>query len=97
MKDVAGIKFIVFLEHAFRGQYLVLGHGYAGVNKRLNLISSSKKYYFDIKMLTYVNILKSLISVVCERRYRHIEIQSNHVLTGAHVSNQSTNGGIRQQ
>ena len=48
-------------------------------------------------MLTYVNILKFLISVACVLRCRHVETQSNHALTGAHVSNQSTNGGVRQQ
>ena len=56
-----------------------------------------KKYNSDIKMLTYVNVLKFLISVACVRHCRHIETQSNHALTGAHVSKQSTNGGVRQQ
>ena len=48
-------------------------------------------------MLTYVNMLKLLVSEPCVRRCRHIETQSNHALTGAYVSNQSTNGGVRQQ
>ena len=42
-------------------------------------------------------MLKLLVSQLCLRRYRHIEAQSNHALTGAYVSNQSTNGGVRQQ
>ena len=42
-------------------------------------------------------MLKLLVSEPCVRRCRHIETQSNHVLTGAYVSNQSTNGGVRQQ
>ena len=50
LKDVVGFKFIVFREYNFRGQYLVLGHWYAGINKRINLISCSKKYNYDIKM-----------------------------------------------
>ena len=55
-----------------------------------------KEIQFWHKTLTYVNLLKLLISVACVRRCRHIESQSNHVLTGAYVSNQSTNGGVRQ-
>ena len=42
-------------------------------------------------------MLKLLVSEPCVRRCRHIETQSNHALTGAYVSNQSTNGGVRQQ
>ena len=42
-------------------------------------------------------MLKLLVPQPCVRRYRHIETQSNHALTGAYVSNQSTNGGVRQQ
>ena len=42
-------------------------------------------------------MLKLLVSEPCVRRFRHIETQSNHALTGAYVSNQSTNGGVRQQ
>ena len=38
LKDVDGFKFIVFCEHNFGGQYLVLGHLYAGINKIVNLI-----------------------------------------------------------
>ena len=42
-------------------------------------------------------MLKLLVSEPCVRRCRHIETQSNHALTGAYVSNRSTNGGVRQQ
>ena len=42
-------------------------------------------------------MLKFLVSEPCVRRCRHIETHSNHALTGAYVSNQSTNGGVRQQ
>ena len=42
-------------------------------------------------------MLKLLVSEPGVRRCRHIETQSNHALTGAYVSNQSTNGGVRQQ
>ena len=48
-------------------------------------------------MYTYVNMLKLLVSKPCVRRCRHIETESNHALTGAYVSNQSTNGDVRQQ
>ena len=37
LKDAVGFKFIVFCEHNFGGQYLVLGHRYAGINKIVNL------------------------------------------------------------
>ena len=79
------------------GSIYRLGHWYAGIDQRLNLISCSKRYNSGIKTLTYVNVLKFLISVACVRQCRHIETQSIHVLTGAYVSNQSTNGGVRQQ
>ena len=42
-------------------------------------------------------MFKLFVSEPCVRRCRHIETQSNHALTGAYVSNQSTNGGVRQQ
>ena len=35
-------------------------------------------------------MLNLLVSEPCVRRCRHIETQSNHALTGAYVSNQST-------
>ena len=44
-----------------------------------------------------LTILKLLVSEPCVRRCRHIETQYNHALTGAYVSKQSTNGGVRQQ
>ena len=47
-------------------------------------------------MKTYVNMLKILVSQPCVRRFRHIETQSNHALTGAYVSNQSTTGSVIQ-
>ena len=42
-------------------------------------------------------MLKLPFSEPYVRRCRHIETQSNHALNGAYVSNQSTNGGVRQQ
>ena len=42
-------------------------------------------------------MLKLLVFEPCVLSCRHIETPSNHALTGAYVSNQSTNGGVRQQ
>ena len=59
LKDVVELKFIAFPEHNFGGQYLFLGHRYAGSNKIVNLIIFSWRYNGDIKTLTYVIISKS--------------------------------------
>ena len=48
-------------------------------------------------MLTNVNILEFLSFLSCVQHYRHIETQSNHSVTGAYITNQITNGGVRQQ
>ena len=53
------------------------------------------------KTLTYVNILEFLRFQSCVQHFlqhfRYIETRSNHVVTGVYVSNQSTDGGVRQQ
>ena len=63
---------------------------------RVNLIICSKKYNFDIKTLSYVNILEFLRFELCVQHCRHIETHTYHVVTGAYITNQSTNGGVRQ-
>ena len=86
LKDVVGFKFIVFCKHNFGGKYLVLGHLYAGINIIFKLIIFSLRYNGDIKTLTYVNILKRILRLEsCVQHCRHIETQSNHVLTGAYI------------
>ena len=65
--------------------------------KDSNLISCSKKYNCDIKMLTNVNIFEFLSFLSFVQHYHHTETQSNHFVTGAYITNQSTNRGVRQQ